>query len=367
MRYRIREGADAERTVLVFSMPERPLIIVFLALVSAVCLLTGLAFAVSNAAADDALRALAFTGLGLFCLSAIFLFTSGFVPPRMLIFDSGAARLAVCDRRGHVDCAVPYAGISGFSTYPSVSERILRHSVGIDFTHGGRWELYSSRNEGRARDFQEELSRRVRLSRASASAPVPEPAGERVQGLERETDGVQRLSWRRKTRPAQLVVSLIVLLSFAAAVVGSRPLASGAGGWIVALAFAAFFVAAAVVGILRTLGEVTSVTISRTSLEVRRGSPLTRPFSFSLPLSRIAVVDFSQSLSRAATRITFLRADEVEKFTSWRQGTFPPSSAFDMLRFLRSIPHVDVSALAPAERLAVAEWIREALQRPVGA
>jgi hypothetical protein len=73
-------------------MPERPLVVVFLAAAAAVCLLLGIAFAIpegtptgysasSGACPGGSLRAVCFFGFGLFCLCAIFLFRTGVVFP----------------------------------------------------------------------------------------------------------------------------------------------------------------------------------------------------------------------------------------------------------------------------------------------
>ncbi|HTO23858.1 MAG TPA: hypothetical protein VMQ10_15400, partial [Spirochaetia bacterium] len=92
MRYRIR--ASSGRAVeLALSTPERPLLLIVLSLFSAVCLLVGLVYALAATDSADPLRALMFTGLGLFFLSAIFLLPGAFAFPARLVFDSEAAVL----------------------------------------------------------------------------------------------------------------------------------------------------------------------------------------------------------------------------------------------------------------------------------
>jgi hypothetical protein len=165
-----------------------------------------------------------------------------------------------------------------------------------------------------------------------------------------------------KAHPFSLVVSLVVLLSFLAAIVGTRPFATGPGAYAVAVAFGAFFLLAALAGIFRTIGERMEVRIRRGSLDFSRRSALTRPRSFALTLSQVASVDFSMSFSRIGTRIVFLRPDEVERFVRCRQGTFSPAEVPGLISFLRGLPRIDVSGLPPADRLALAELIREAVQ-----
>jgi hypothetical protein len=351
MRYKLA-SADADRLTLAFSMPERGLIIGFLAVAAAVCLLMGLAYAVSDDPGDG-LRALCFSGFGLFCLSAIFLFVTQFTPPRRLVFDNAAGRLLVHDRKDQAGEEVPYTGIRGFSVYPSFSQRVLSHSVGIDLARGGRIELYAPRSEAKATSFRDTLAKGVTLSSAAQRAAA--------NGPDQPRPGVLELAWSRKTRPLSLVVSLLVLLSFVGALVDSRPFASGPGAWVAALAFGAFFLLAAVIGVLRTLGEHMSLRVDERTFQFSRRSSLSRGATISLPLSQIAAVDFSMILSRVATRITLLRAEDVEKFTSWRQGTFRPTETVDMFRFLRQLPQVDVSALPASQRFSLAEAIRERL------
>jgi hypothetical protein len=359
MRYKLA-APDPDKATLVLSMPERVFIAAFLSVAAAVCLLLGLAFAVSGDGPDDRLQALCFLGFGLFCFSATFLFLTQLRPPRRIVMDNGAGQLVIGD--GQPAGAVPYAGIRGISVCPSVIQRIAGHSVGVDLARGGRIELYVTRSRDRAYAFRDAVAGRVRLTSAVAGASTRDAPA--AQGAPSPRPGVFTFGWARKTRPASLAISIVVLLSFAAGLAGSRPFASGPGAWIAALAFGAFFLIAAAVGILRTLGERMSIHMDDRSLQFHRRSPLSRGSSFSLPLAQIAMVDFSMLLSRVATRITFLKADEVEKFGSYRQGTFPPAETVGMIGFLRGLPHIDVSALPPSRRFFLAETIRERLQQP---
>ena len=361
MRYKLA-SSDQNKVVLIFTMPERAFIIGFLTITAAACLLAGLAFAVSSGGEDDRLRALCLTGFGLFCFSAIFLFVAQFRPPRSLVFDNSAGLLVIHDRKDKVSGEVPYARIAGFSVCPSVSERILSHSVGLDLARGGRIELFATRRADRAKAFRDALDRRVTLSAAQASASgATRPIANDALDFTHPQPGVLAYEWSRRTRPMSLVVSLLVLLSFLGALVGSRPFASGPVGWIAALAFGAFFALAAAVSVLRTIGEHMSIRIDGRSLEFRRRSLLSRGSSFSLPLAQIAVVDFSMSLSQVATRITLLKVGEVRQLISYRQGTFRPAETIDMIGFLRRLPQIDVSALPAGQRFSLSEAIREKL------
>jgi hypothetical protein len=364
MRYRIR-SSDSHRVVLTFSMPERPLVILLLAAVSLVCLLLGLAYAVSPENPGDPLRALSFSGIGLFCLSAIFLFSTAYVTafPSRLVFENDLARLELFDRKGASIDSIPYDGIAGFSVCRSVDDRVARHSFGFDMVRGGRWELYASQDRRKVKAFGDSMTSTVKLgARAAGNAAVARLSTAGRLALDRAKPGELRFAWRRKAHPFSLVVSLVVLLSFLAAIVGTRPFATGPGAYAVAVAFGAFFLLAALAGIFRTIGERMEVRIRRGSLDFSRRSALTRPRSFALTLSQVASVDFSMSFSRIGTRIVFLRPDEVERFVRCRQGTFSPAEVPGLISFLRGLPRIDVSGLPPADRLALAELIREAVQ-----
>lgn len=87
-------------------------------------------------------------------------------------------------------------------------------------------------------------------------------------------------------------------------------LATGPTAYIVAVAFGGFFFIAALVGILWTMGERT----------------------------------------------------RMERFVRYRQGTFSPIETPGLISFLRGLPRIDVSALPPADRLALAVLIRDAVR-----
>jgi len=108
MLYWIAGSKDSAIT-LVFTMPERPVIVSFLSAGALVCILPCIAFAVPEPAQalDVPLRAVFFFSFGLFCLSAIFFVQTGIVCPRRLLFDdawgvadrAGRARMYVRPRR----------------------------------------------------------------------------------------------------------------------------------------------------------------------------------------------------------------------------------------------------------------------------
>ncbi|HTO22402.1 MAG TPA: hypothetical protein VMQ10_07945 [Spirochaetia bacterium] len=374
MRYRIRTSDD-HRLVLAFSMPERPVVIVILALLSLVCLVVGLAYVLSPEAPGDSLRALSFTAFGLFCLSAIFLFANSYARafPMQMVFDNGAGQLELRGRSGARIGSVPYAGISGFSVIRAVDNRVVRHSAGLELARGGRWELYASQQRGPVDVFQRAVSAAVHLKAAGAGASAgttPAPADALATGngpsrlvVDRAGDGTLRLSWRRAAHPGQLILSLVVLLLFVGALAGTRPFAQGLGAYLVAVIFGAFFLVVALVGILRTMGDRLEILLRRGALEYRHRSALTRPRGFTRPLSQVAAVDFSMSFSRITTGIVVLQPQEVEQFVRYRQGTFGLSEVPGLARFLRGLARIDVSALELEQRLALAELIRETVSR----
>jgi len=377
MRYRIRTS-DEHRLVLVFSMPERPVVTVILALVCLVCLVIGLAYALSPESPEDSLRALSFTAFGLFCLSAMFLFANAYSRafPLQMVFDNEARQLQLRGRGGSRIGSIPYAGISGFSVLRAVDARVVRHSLGIELARGGRWELYASPQRGPVEAFQKAVSAAVRLKAAGTGAgtgttPAPSDilvagSGPRGPRVDRAEDGTLRVAWRRTAHPLQLVLSLVVLLSFAGALAGTRPFAQGLGAYVVAVIFGAFFLVAAMVSILRTVGERLEVRLGRGAVEYRHRSALTRPRDFTRPFSQVAAVDFSMSFSRIATGIVVLQPQEVAQFVRYRQGTFALSEVPGFAAFLRGLGRIDVSALELQQRLALAELIRESVstERP---
>jgi len=363
MRYRVAPS-DGDRLVLAFSMPERPFVILFLALASVVCLVLGLSYTLAGPEKDSALRAMAFLGFSLFCFCAIFLFSSGLDYPARLVFENGTGWLRIHDRKGHLTGAVPYDGIAGFSVRPTLYDRVVRHSAGMDLVRGGRWELYASQNETKVRVFQEALSKKIRLQAPPVGpSPADSAPADGHRAIDRHESGARRYTWRRQIGAVPLAVSIITVLSFAVAVVGTKPFATGPGAYAVAAAFGGLFLFAAFVSVMRTIGEKTDVRIERSWIECRRTSALVREKSFSLPLSQIAAVDLSMSFSRIGMRIVFLRPNEVEQFTRYRQGTFRPAETIGLALFLRHLPQLDVSALPIGERLALAELIREAVQQ----
>ncbi len=362
MRYRIA-SSGAKRTELVLSMPEKPLLTAFLILASVACLVTGLAFALAADAHGDAATAVGFLGFGLFCLCALFFLAGGLPYPARLAFDNTRGWLSAHDRRGALLGAVPYNGITGVSLMRSVSERILRHSAGLDLKRGGRWELYASRSEERAQAFRDALAAGLRLSTVPTEAPGPVP------GLvpERGSDGGVRYSWRRKPRPLPLAVSLAAGAGFAAALAGIGAFSSNIATSVVALGFAAVLVSAAAVSLLRAAGERLEVHVYRGTVSYHKSSLFTRGKGFSMGLPRVAAVDLSFSFTRVESAISLLAPEEVEPFRRYRQGTFSPSETLEMLSFLRSLHRIDVSALPFGQRLGLAEAIREALTSPASA
>ena len=364
MRYRIR-SSDGRRLVLAFSMPERPLLILFLAIVCLVCLVVGLAYAVSPERPGDSLRALSFIAFGLFCFSAIFLFANAYTRafPSEMVFDNEKSQLDLRDRRGMPVGEVPYAGISGFSVCRAVDNRVVRHSLGMELARGGRWELFSSQRKDRVEAFYRAVKEAVRLGPTGAGAgqaPVDSLA------VDRSEDGVLRVAWKRSAHAARLILSLAVLVSFVTALVGIRPFTAGPGAYLVAVIFGAAFLATALVSIARTIGERMEVRLGRGALEYRHRSALARPRGFHRPLSQVAAVDLSMSFSRIATRIVVLRPQEVEQFVRYRQGLFGPAEVPGLAGFLRDLARIDVSTLELRQRLALAELIRQTVsgQRP---
>lgn len=359
MRYRIR-STDGHRVVLGFSMPERPVIILFLSLAALVCLVIGLAYALAPENTGDSLRALSFTGFGLFCLSAIFLVSGAYSRafPSRLVFDNERGILELFGREEKSIGTVPYDGIGGFSVCRTVEDRVARHSLGIDLVRGGRWELYASQRRVGVEAFREALAAAVKLT-VQPSAPVQVASAEERLPLEREGPDVLRVTWKRTSHPLSLIVSLVVLLSFVAALVGTKPFATGPGAYAAAVAFGGFFLLAALASLARTIGERMQVRIGRGSLEYERRAALSRRKCFKLALSQVAAVDFSMSFSRIGTRIVMLQPQEVEPFGRYRQGTFSPGEIPGLVTFLRGLARIDVSALELEQRLALAELIRE--------
>jgi len=358
MQYRIL-SSDDRRLVLAFSMPERPVLITLLALVSLVCLVIGLAYALSPENPGDSLRGLSFTAFGLFCFCAIFLFAAAYTTafPARMVFDNDKGCLELLDRGGTTVGVVPYAGIAGFSVCRGFNNRAVRYSAGVELARGGRWELYASQRRSRVDRFQQAVSAAVRLKAASAavaSAPAPLAA-------ERDQDGTLRLAWSRRAHPAQLILSLVILGSFFGALVGTRPFTSGAASYVLAVVFGVFFLAVAGVSVLRTVGETMEVRLGKGVLEYRHRSLLARPRGFTRSLSQVAVVDFSMGFSRMPTAIAVLQPQEVEEFVRYRQGTFGPADVPGLIGFLRRLARIDVSALPLEQRLALAELIRETM------
>ena len=233
--------------------------------------------------------------------------------------------------------------------------------MGMELRSGGRWELYVSRSAVRAGAFCDELSRRVDLAHAPAETPDPVAISHGPLLVERPKSDVLQFSWSRRTKPREFILSLIVLLSFAAILLGIKPFGVGPKSWIVACALAAFFLCLTLASIVRTIGERLTVRISQTSIEFERRAALSKVKAFSLRRSQVAVVDFSLLLTRAATQITLLRPEEVESFVTIRQGTFSPSDTLGMMGFLRKLSKIDVSALPTRERLRLAEALRGAV------
>ncbi len=344
-------------------MPEKPLITAFLVLVCVVCLVVGLAYALTADGRGDTTAAVGFLGFGLFCLCALFFLPGGLPYPARLVFDNRRGWLSAHDKRRALQGAVPYDGIRGVSVLRSVSNGIVRHSAGLDLKRGGRWELYASRVEEKAGKFRDAFAAGLRLSAAAQDPPGPVP------GLlpERLPDGGARYTWRRKARPVPFVASLTAVLGFAAALAGVGAFSSGAAASAVSLGFAAILVAAAAVSLLRSAGERLEVQIHSGTVSHRKSSLFTREKSFSMSLSRVAAVDLSFSFARVETAISLLAPEQVEPFTRYRQGTFSPSETLQILSFLRGLHRIDVSALAFGQRLGLAEAIREALTSPFSA
>jgi hypothetical protein len=359
MRYRLA-SADPTRAILTLRMPERPFVIAFLAVAALVCLLVGLAFAIADgpaASPGDGLRAVCFIGFGLSCLCAIFLFSTGIVFPKRLTFDNPTGWLTVQDARGETEGAVPYDGIAGFSVCRATANGIVRHSVGIDLSRGGRWELYASRSAGRAGAFVDRLSSLVSLPVKPTGTP---PASAVFPGTA-SAGGSILFEWKRQTRPAAMVVSILAVACFAASLATIRPFTDGAVGSAVAAGFSLLLVGAVVIGLARTAGERTVIEVGRGSVRVRRTSMLTRERVFTAPIADIAAIDLSLTFNGPQTAISLLRATEVEPFTRYRQGAFGPGEVPDIIRFLRGLRRIDVSGLPPGRRLALAEALREAV------
>jgi hypothetical protein len=338
-------------------MPERPVYITLLAVVGSVCLLLGLAFAIPGEEPGNPAAAVGLIGFGLFCLSAVFFVAAGLPYPARLIMDNAAGWLTLGDRRGALLGAVPYDGISGVSLLRTRAGGIMRHSVGLDFRGGGRWELYASRAQGRARRFAEELGSRVSLGAAVGEPPgsTPVPAARALPG------GGTLYAWRRRQRVLPFAASLAAVLGFAAALVGVRPFTSGPAASAVALASAVLLLCVTAWGLIRATGERHEVEVTAGAVRSARRSALGRESGFTAPLSTIAAVDLSFSFTRMETAISLLGPGDVEPFTRYRQGAFPAAEALPIVAFLRGLRRIDVSALPAGERLGLAEALRSAV------
>ena len=132
--------------------------------------------------------------------------------------------------------------------------------------------------------YRDSLAAAVTLDATVQQRPTPG----RELTPERLTGNRVRYSWTRKTRPVPLAISLLVLVSFDVALVGIRPYASGPAAYAVALGFGAAFLVAAVVSVLRTLGQRVSVEIDRSTISVESSAALARPARFTIPISQVA-------------------------------------------------------------------------------
>jgi hypothetical protein len=337
-------------------MPERVPIIIMLAAGGLVGLLGGLVVALSSQDASGQIRTLSFLGVGVFCLSALFLFAGSSVFPRSLSFDNGTGWLTVPDRPG-VAAAIPYDGISGITVCRTIDDRIARFGAGIDLARGGRWELYTSTDQRRAERYAEQLRGLLDLK-----APVRERP-QVTTGLTPQPSGADSVlyAWKRRTKPSALILSFLVIASFDAIIVGAWPRSSGPVGQVAAIVIGAAFLLGALLLVLRSLGQRVGVDIGRGTITVEQRSPLTRARVFSVPLSQIAQVDLTMRFSRAATRISLIRPDEVGTFLRYRQGTIPPRETLTLVPFLRGLADIDVSALPVPDRIVLAEALREAV------
>jgi hypothetical protein len=353
MRYRIVSSKDG-RTILTLSMPERAIVVILLVIIGLFCLMVGVGYTIPDGGGMDPMRALFFIGFGLLCFCAIFFLSTGTVLPKRLVFDDAEGWLLTEDRKGGREKAIPYGGIAGFSVAAARRDTMNLHSVGIDVGKGGRWELYTSRHAIAAEHFKEALLATVQLD----SPTIGERAAPTGMTGTKLPGGKVRFEWKRRARPVSLVASLVTLLSFCGTFAAIRPLVSGTAAYVIALAFVTVLLAVVAAGAVRTAGERMRVEVDPKTVSWWKSSAFIREKARSMRIAEIASVDLSFSFARMESAVALLHADEIERFTRYRQGTFSPVEAFGILRFLRSLTRIDVSALALGDRVALAEAIR---------
>jgi hypothetical protein len=357
VRYRITSAAEG-RTVLTLAAPERASLVTLLVLIGLFCLLTGLAYALPDGGKADPLRALFFIGFGLFCFCAMFFAVAGIPFPKRLVFDDPTGWLYAEISRGKPERAVPYGGIAGFSLREARRDTMNLHSAGIDIRMGGRWELYAARRPDAPKRFLDALSSSVHLG----SPTLGDPPAPLEMKETRFADGKRRFEWSRRARALPLAASLVTLISFSAAFAGIRPLASGAGAYLIAFSFLVVLLSATAVGAIRAAGERVRVEVDPGSVSWRRRSLFAREKGFTVPTSDIRAADLSSSFARMESAVSLLRAEDLERFNSYRQGTLPPLEAMRIPAFLRSLRRIDVSALGLGDRVLLAEAIRSLLR-----
>lgn len=357
MRYRITSAAE-DRTILRLVVPERASLVILLVLVGLFCLVTGLAYTLPDGGNADPLRALFFIGFGLFCFCAIFFMAAGIPIPKRLIFDDSTGWLYAEISRGRLEKAIPYGGIAGFSLAEARRDTMNLHSAGIDIRMGGRWELYAARRSEAPKRFLDALASSVHLGSPTLGDP-PSPLEMKEN---RFAGGKRRFEWKRRARALPLAASLVTLISFSAAFVGIKPLASGVGAYIVALSFLVVLLSAAVIGALRAAGERIRVEVDSGSVSWWRSSLFVREKGFAIRTSDIRAADLSFSFARMESAVSLLRAEDLERFSRYRQGTLSPLEAMRIPGFLRALRRIDVSALGLGDRVLLAEAIRSLLR-----
>jgi hypothetical protein len=314
----------------------------------------GAVLALSDADAQSASRAVGFICFGLFCIGALFFFARDGRFPDQMVFDNSSGLLSLLDRKKQVLGTVPYGGIRGFSVRRVFRDTTACHAAVMDLARGGRWELVAARREEKAQALQAALSERVRLSSPSlAASPVPPGLDEK-----QTPGGGASFSWRRTTRVLPLVASLVTVVSFCAALLAFRSSSGSVVSSIIVTAFAALFLAAAVLGVLRSLGERFEVSLSREGISWRRRGTFRAEKTSSLRWADLAAIDMSMSFARVETAISFVRPEQKDLFTRYLDGTISPTDIPAVALLLRARSRIDVSALPMSGRLYLVERIR---------
>ncbi len=306
-----------------------------------------------------------FTGFGLLFISGAYMLFARINLPEFLIFDNGRGILQVREQKlpGPCDAAVPYGEIEGFLVRTRRSGRSTGHDVIMMKRDGACWTICSSAGEKKARLLWDALVRQVSLdSRAGegAETAVPESI---AAGLNAEGSYI---TWKQSRPLTGSFVPFVILAAMGMAIFGARQWAENTPVYAAAAVFIAAVTVIALYGTLYNIGKSRTVTVTQRELKYREHGGPVPGRGFVVPLTDIASVMFSFSVSQGDSALYIVRKGEEELMRKSASGDFTPGEILQAIRTLAGMKKIFLPNARTIEKIAMERLVQKAIAERSG-